>query len=236
MKAVATILLFGLSFSPLLAEEPRVILSDKDFASFPEGGGNAPAWDIRAQGQASAALTDEVPGEGSNKRSLRLLDPEIEESTPPLDASLLLPSLDLASAKRIRISFEFRMANVPANSNLLFRVYKDAVNTPNYVGAIQFFNNWDGENGLRIGNAGSEIGKLEFDHWYRVTVELPLPGVEGTQSFTVTDLDNPDVTFSFSEKVPVQLNDYARLSFSSGFGDRRQLDAQITNISIQAIP
>lgn len=231
LGVLAVVSLFGLMLSAQ-AGEKEYIYSDRDFVSFPDGDGDTCAWTIRATGDSTVTIVEEASPDGENGKSLRLFDPDEAVSMNPLNAFVITDGLAGTGDDAVEISFDFRMTNPEANSNLLFRVYPGDENARDFAGAIQFFNNWKGENGgIQLGNqSGSNGGRLEFDRWYRVTVKLPPPGVEGTQSFLVTDIENPQVFYSFSEKVPTVLNEYARLSFSSGFGDERRLDALVTNI------
>ncbi|PTX96082.1 hypothetical protein DB345_09790 [Spartobacteria bacterium LR76] len=216
--------------------ELRPVISDRDFAGFPKATLGGFDWEVKASGAAKAEVVAEAPAGGPDKNSLHLLDPDLDaESFRPLVAAALLssPASD-PSVKAVVISFDFRMANTGTNSNLLFRVYDDAGKNTEYVGVIQFFNNWNGEGrGVLVGNKpGAELAALKFDQWYHVEVTLPPPGTEGTQSFLVKEPGNDEPVLQYSERMSAVLGDYTRLSFSSGFGDARQLDAMISNVSV----
>lgn len=216
--------------------ELKVVVSDRDFAGFPKAVGGGFDWEVKTTGNSKAEVVAEAPPGGPDKSSLHLTDPDLDaESFRPLVAAALLssPASD-PSVKAVVISFDFRMANTGTNSNLLFRVYDDAGKNTEYAGVIQFFNNWNGEGrGVLVGNKpGAELGALKFDQWYRVEVTLPPPGAEGMQSFVVREPGNDEPVLKYSEKMSAVLGDYTRLSFSSGFGDARQLDALISNVSV----
>lgn len=212
------------------------VVSDRDFADFPKAAGGGFDWEVKTTGNAKAEVVAEAPAGGPDKNSLHLLDPDLDaENFRPLVAAAHLssPASD-PSVKAVVISFDFRMANTGTNSNLLFRVYDDAGKNTDYAGVIQFFNNWNGEGrGVLVGNKpGAELAALKFDQWYHVEITLPPPGTEGMQSFVVRELGNDEPVLRYGEKVSAVLGDYTRLSFSSGFGDARQLDALISNVSV----
>lgn len=216
--------------------ELRKVISDRDFTDFPKASEGGFDWEVKATGNAKAEVVAEAPAGGPDKHSLHLLDPDLDaESFRPLVAAAHLgsPASD-PSVRAVVISFDFRMANTGTNSNLLFRVYDDAGKNTEYVGVIQFFNNWDGAGrGVLAGNKpGAELAALKFDQWYHVEVTLPPPGAEGMESFVVRELGNDEPALKYSEKMSAVLGDYTLLSFSSGFGDARQLDALISNVSI----